>query len=441
MKLLVPFLVAALAATVAGTPPVRGSGDRRPSFLVVRADELRASALSCYGDPYATTPNLDCLAADGVRYDRALAAEPVCSAHRTSFDTGYFTFANRNLNKLHPDDETIHDVLHDEGYRTWHVGKWHKTPIYLMPLVPAEMVPKGILDGLDYHGGHERAHEVVNSVYFENGIAVAQPAGPWRPQTHVDLAIAQIDIAVAAGKPFYGIVDLEPPHYPYDVVVGTQWDIYSPGDIPAPPNVPASIRSKVETNLAYYYSMTYSVDDMLGQLLEHLDRVGIASSTVVIFTADHGAHLGAHGHVEKNAQKRSPYEEAIRVPLLIRDPEGPRGAVSSEFVSPVDFKLMILRRARAPLDPAMHAFRHLPEGRLLVQVSSQNTPDGAWYGFLRRDGMKYARSENSGPWVLFDTEADPFELNNLIGTGDPREAEMQVLLDRAAAAMGLTIPF
>jgi arylsulfatase A-like enzyme len=421
----------------------RAAADPRPSFLVVRGDELRAMSVGCYGDPYARTPNIDALAADGVRYLRAIAAEPVCAAHRTSFDLGYYTHATRNGEYLHEDDLTIHRLLDAAGYYTAHVGKWHKTPPYLALPSSPHRVPAEILGGLDYHGGHEETHSPIGfgAIYYENGQPGAKSAQPWRPQKHVKLAKAQIDQAIALQKPFYVVVDLEIPHHPFEHIAGTQWDVFEPGDIPVPPNVPAEDVETAKIDLASYYGMVHSLDDMVGQLVDHLGSSGLLSSTVVIFTSDHGSHLGAHGLTGQDEQKRSPYRESIGVPLIVRSPGGPRGITSNAFFLPVDYSSAILSKAGLSPDPLSHHFAHLDGGRLLMQRDGLHTPDGAWYGFLGSDGMKYARSEDSGPWLLFDTAADPWETTNLIGTGDPREARMETLLREAAAAVGLVIPF
>jgi arylsulfatase A-like enzyme len=447
------------ALLIAAVPPVavpmklpsgRGRAhDGRPSFLIVRADELSAARLGCYGDRYALTPHIDALAAGGVRFTRALSAEPVCAAYRASFNLGLYTHATTNGNFLDPADVTIHDRLHAAGYRTAHVGKWHQTPPSLQVSFLPHFVPAAILDGLDYHGGHEQTHELVGpeAIYFENGVYLPLSAEPWRPQKHVDLALAQVDVAVAEGRPFYVVVDLEPPHFPYQDIRGTAWDVFEPGDVPCNPNVLPEDVMGCEEDLADYYSMVHSLDDMVGQLVAHLDRRGLLDSTVVVFTSDHGSHLGAHGLIEDNEQKRTPYRESIEVPLIVRRPNGPHGAVDQRLVVPVDYSAMILRAAGLAPDPASHHFDHLDSARLLFIDEGANTPEGAWYGVVRPDGMKYARAElvNSGggpgPWLLFDTAHDPWELDNLVGQGDPREAEMQALLEAAAAAYGLTLPF
>jgi len=408
------------------------------SFLVIRADQLRASALGCYGDAVALTPNIDALAAEGVRYVKAYSI-PVCSAHRTSFDVGKLTHACPNLNKLHPVDRTTYDMLHDAGWRTAEIGKWHKTPVSLQ-LSNKEVVPTAILGGLDYQAGHEQKHELVLSQYYANGSSSPLPAGQWRPQKYVDLAKAQLDYAAISGQPFYLMLNLEQPHTPYADVEGTQWDVFDSGDVPVPGNVPAGAQTQASADLASYYSMVHSLDDAVGQVLDHLESLGLDDETIVIFTSDHGAHVGAHGLLAVNQQKRTPYEEATRVPLIIREP-GAEPAVSDALFGTVDFKVLILDRAGIEAPPSLHGFKHVPGSLYVQHYLADETLDGPWRMVVRDDGVKYAVSEGSpSGWLMFDTEADPLELTNLIGTSDPREAEMLALLQESAALVGDTLP-
>jgi arylsulfatase A-like enzyme len=438
----------AAVGLIAGGLGLRQRDGIGTSFLIIRADELRAASVGCYGDPHAITPNIDALAAHGVRYTRAFSAEPVCTKYRTSFDVGFYTHATASGEYTHPDDVTIQKLLRDAGWHTAHVGKFHQTEPSLLNSSFPEVVPPSMLAGWSYHAGHEHHHKLVGTqaLYYENGSNTPNSAQPWRPQKHVELAIAQIEAAVAAGKRFYVRVDLEPPHFPYFHVDGTQWDVFRPGDVPVPANVPAEHAAEAEYDLAKYYSMVYSLDDMVGQLVRHLQRRGLLDTTVVVFTSDHGSHLGAHGLVGNEEQKRTPYDESIRVPLIVRLPDGPRAAVNRSFFVPVDFSYAILGLAGLqPIDG--HHFDHPQEARLLMMDEGDNTPEGTWYGVITSDGWKYARAElagpgdTPGPWMLFDTAQDPLELRNLVGTGNARVAELDELLDATAAAYGLTIPF
>jgi arylsulfatase A-like enzyme len=220
-------------------------------------------------------------------------------------------------------------------------------------------------------------------------------------------------------------------------VTGTQWDVFDPGQIPVPANVPAAAAAQAEADLADYYSMAHALDAAVGSVLDHLDVLEIADETVVIFTADHGAHIGAHA---PPGEKRTFYEEAVHVPLVIRDPDVPAG-VSDALFGTVDFKVLIMERVGLPLPPSLHGLKHVPGSLYFQQYDPENTIDGAWRGILRDDGMKYAVSEGSpSGWMMFDTLVDSLEMNNLVGLGDPREAEMLALLQQAAALVGDVLP-
>jgi len=432
------LLSGALAALAARD--VRLRADRRLSVLVVRVDQLRAPALGCYGVDHGQSPRIDRFAAGAMRYEHCFCTEPNCSASRTTFDTGLHTFALPQGDRLDPGDTTIQKLLSAAGYATFHVGKWHKTPDSLINAIFPERVPAAILGGFDYHAGHEWRHRLVNDWYWVDGGYLAHPAGPWRPTKHTDLFLAHL-ASVPAGAPFYGVLDLEPPHSPYGPITGTVWNTFAPGQIPAPPNVPAGAVAAAEGDLARYYGMIASVDFEFGRVLDGLAAMGLEESTVVVFTSDHGAHVGAHGLLQPDNQKRSLYEEALRIPLLVRSPLARRGGTRGELFGTVDFMPLILSAAGLPAPPWAHARRHLEGLRYCQQLEADQTPQGrAWRGVVRADGMRYARDEQ-GPWVLFDTAADPYELENLVGTGDPREAELEDALQRAAALVGDRIPW
>ncbi len=416
--------------------------DSNLNVVVIRADQLRRSALPCYGNAEASTPAIDLLAEQSVVYQNAYATEPVCSASRTAFDTGKHTHATPNGDKLHPGDRTVHGLLQAAGYSTFIVGKWHKTPGSLVPTAPDDLVPSSILRGVDFHAGHEHLHQIVNGTYYLNGDPTAFTSGPWRPQTYTDVFLAHLDSLVSLPgrrRPFYGVLDLEPPHNPYSPIAGTAWNQWTSQAVTLAPNVPASVQAQAAFDLARYYGMVLSVDAMVQQLMEHLDMLGLLEETAVIFTSDHGAHLGAHGLIGSTEQKRSMYREAIEIPLLVRVPGwAPRlhyAPVGSTFPH-----ALILGLCAVPMGAGLHHGLE-PAGSLYFeQLDSPNTPNGAWRGVMK-DGHRYARSEGSnGPWVLFEA-GDLYDQNNLVGHGTQLEIDMEAALQAAAAAVGDVIPW
>lgn len=429
------FMKAAALASVAGVP----SGSS-PNILVIRADQLRKHELGCYGNVQAITPNIDALATAGRKFNRAYCTAPVCSASRVSFDLGKYPHALPNLNKLHPGDRTLHGLLQNAGYYTWHIGKWHKTPSYLSNSTFPQSVPSEILRGLDYHAGHEFKHELVNSLYYKNGGSAQFQGGPWRSTKYEALAEVQIGAAMGLGRPFYGVLDLEPPHTPLGEINGTKWDVFNPSAMPVRPNVNAASLPFAQKSYAQYYGMTHSVDEQVGDMMGFLQSSGLLANTVVFFTSDHGAHLGSHGHFAANAQKRTMYEEALRIPLIYYDGSAP--SENDELFGIIDFAPMILTLAGVASAPGLHSFKKAYGGALYIQELADGPEAGAFRGIVRDDGMKYARAAGTlGPWILYDSVADPYDETNLVGTGDPREAEMDVLLYQAAGNIGDVIPW
>jgi arylsulfatase A-like enzyme len=404
------------------------------NVVVIRCDQGRRSAFGCYGNTESQTPAIDALAAESEKFTNAYSTEPVCSAMRTAFDVGKHTHATPNADKLHPSDRTIHGMLDAAGVDTLIVGKWHKTPAYLIDPSEPERVPTAILRGIHRHVGHEDKHELVLGPYWFDGTGSKMTSGPWRPQTYVNEFLGLLS---QASEPFYAVLDLEPPHTPYNVIEGTAWDVFSPGAMTLPPNVPPNSQFQAKQDLAAYYGMLLSVDDMVGQVMEALATGGYLTDTTVIFTSDHGAHIGAHGLTGVEEQKRTIYREAIEVPLLIRHPCGV-GSVSAEVWGTTRFYPYILDLFGVPHGPGAHWGKE-PEGIYFEQLDGTNTPKGAWRGILK-DGHRYARAEQTGPWKLYHAD-DLHDEENLVGQENPLEAEMDGALQAAAAALGDTIPW
>jgi arylsulfatase A-like enzyme len=404
------------------------------NVIVIRCDQARHDAFGCYGNTESQTPNIDLLAGAGVRYENAYSTEPECSASRTGFDVGKHTHATPNAEHLHPGDRTIHGLLESDGVDTIVVGKWHKTPDDKLDPSEPQRVPPCMLRGIRWHVGHEHKHELVLGPYWENGGGPKLTSGPWRPETYTDAFIARLALLE---PPFYAVLDLEPPHTPYNVLEGTVWDVFTPGQLSVPPNVTQGIPA-AKIDLASYYGMLLSVDDMVGQVMQALGDLLLLGDTMVIFTSDHGGHVGSHNLFGVDEQKRSIYREAIRIPLIVRYPGASTTGVELEPFGTMHFHPFILEQFGLAPGQGLHAGKE-PEGLFFMQLDGANTLKGPWCGILL-NGHRYARAEQTGPWKLYH-ESDPFDLDNLVGQGDPLEAALDDALEAAADAVGFEIPW
>ena len=467
-----------------GGPPAAA----RPNILLLMTDEHGAQFSGTYGHPFIRTPGMDRLAAEGVTFDAAYCNNPLCVPSRLSFLTGRYTHNCAgwdNATPLAPDAVTWPHLLRAQGYEVALAGKMHLVGDDHLhgfreqlardlhcelehPIFPWD---QGVPEAREPWTGVVRTASRVppgpdgEEPPAAGDAAAAPPTGPGRtPEIDADDAAAAAALAFlrrrAHGRgrrPFALCVGLIAPHFPF-VVPEPFFAQYFPrhADLPhLPPGhlaalPPAAQRlrrafgfrgyseAQVRRARAAYYGLVSYADDKLRQLLEALDRFGLAGDTLVIHTSDHGELLGEHGLW----RKMSFYEQAARVPLQVRWPgRAAAGRRVGECVSLVDVTATIVEAAdaaspAAPLD-----------GRSLTALLAG--PDAGWEdaafaeltahgtdrprAMLRQGNWKLCLSGGSDPEPeLYDLEQDPRELRNR--AGDPAAAAMEARLRAALLA-------
>lgn len=310
----------------------------RPNVVLILADDLGYGDLSCYGNAILSTPNIDRLAAEGVRCSQHYSGAPICAPARAALLTGRYHHrcgalsveSNRGLDRIALRERTIGDAFGAAGYRTGYVGKWH-SGLHDPRFHPnrrgfAEFAGflGGIMDYwhwfLDYNGSPRRADGRYQTDVF-TGEAVdfirrharrhAAPPG-------------------AAAQPFFLMVAYHAPHSP----------------LQAPDESCAPFRRRGDLNdaLATLYGMVARMDQGIGQILDALAAAGCADDTVVLVTSDNGPQLGLERHRGRRfsmkrfngpfrGQKQDVLEGGIRVPAIVRWPAGlPAGAACDEMI-------------------------------------------------------------------------------------------------------------
>ncbi|MGE4003437.1 MAG: sulfatase, partial [Planctomycetaceae bacterium] len=337
------FVVIALSSQAVGDD----AATRRPNVLFLICDDLNCD-LGCYGHPLVRSPNIDRLAARGVRFERAYCQYPLCGPSRASFMTGLYpdqTLIHQNsiyIREHVPNVQTMSQMFRKNGYFATRIGK-----IYHFG-VPGNIGSGGHDDpySWDYtinpRGRDKDEENLIFSLIpgnFGGTLSWHAADGADAEQTDGIAATEAVELLrryARDERPFYLAVGLYRPHTPY-VAPKTYFELY-PRDklvIPAVPagyldSLPASARKTVshkkeQFNLpeelarqaiqAYYASITFA-DVQLGRILDTLDSTGLAENTVVLFTSDHGYHMGEHGHW----QKTTLFENAAHVPLIIAGP-------------------------------------------------------------------------------------------------------------------------
>ncbi len=436
-------LFAVVLLTTIGFHAARALASRPNVLLIVSEDN--GPELSCYGDPYAQTPNLDRLAAEGVRFNRAFVAQAGCSQSRAAYLTGLYPHQNGqiglatwNFRMYRKDTPNIPRSLKAAGYRTGIIGKLHINPEEAFPF---------------------DMHEINSANFARENLG--------------DYARCAEAFICADDGPFFLSVNYPDAHGPWlKQVDGLPKDPLSAGDVQAFAYLGIDPRPMREA-IANHYNCMGRLDALVGDLLAALERSGRANNTLVIYVGDHGADF-LRG-------KRTSYEGGVRVPLIVRWPKQVKsGQVREELVSTVDLMPTLLTVAGA--EPVSG----LP-GRSLIPLLRDESNDWRKYLFtefhthaagtnfypqrtVRTDRYKlienllpdqinpgydftngrfegvvpaieaaspvvreaYHRMKQPPRFELYDLESDPYEFRNLTDS-DEHEAVFEDLKQRLAA--------
>ena len=430
---------AALAGCQSGKVSLSLPGGRRPNVVFLLADQWRAQATGFAGDPNAVTPNLDRLASHSVRFTTAVSCCPVCSPYRASLITGRYPLSHGvflNDVTLSTDAVSIAQAFGAAGYDTAYIGKWHLDGHGRSAFIPADR-----RQGFEYWKVLECTHDYNRSYYYADL--------PEKLQWPGFDAIAQTQDACAyirthgRDKPFMLILSWGPPHDPYQTAPQRFRERFDPATIQLRPNVPVESAAKARTDLAGYYAHIAALDECVGQVLDTLDKTGRAKDTLLVFTSDHGDMLGSHSMTHK----QKPYDESILVPLLVRLPSSMSTTVA-RIETPIntpDLMPTLLGLCGISIPKTVEGSDFsalLLEGKsfdneaALIECPS---PFGQWerrnggreYRGIRTHRYTFVR-DLQGPWLLFDNQNDPYQMDNLVNR--PAFAGLQRRLEQLLAA-------
>ncbi|HEU0038904.1 MAG TPA: sulfatase [Verrucomicrobiae bacterium] len=417
----------------------------RPNIIFILVDDLRWDALSCMGHPVAKTPNIDRLAKEGALFKNFFVSIPLCSPSRSSFLTGQYAHAtgvidNSDHSALSHQLVTFPKLLHDAGYETAYVGKWH---------MGADDSPRP---------GFDRWVSFKGQGVYEN------------PNINVDGKASKVDgymtdilnghaldfVKQEHKKPFALYLAHKAVHGPFTPAERHK-DLYAEAKLPLTPNhqdklegKPALTRELPETKSAdgapkkkraakkaakangaptghentmrQQLRALAAIDEGVGQLLKALEDSKQLDNSMVIFTSDNGYFWGEHGL----GDKRWAYEESIRDPLLMRYPKLIKAGTTLEpFALNIDIAPTLLDVAGAPIPKAIQGRSLLPlfkdaqapwrKSFLTEYFAERAFPRTPTWQAVRTDRWKYIRYTNlAGMDELYDLKADPYEMNNLI---------------------------
>jgi arylsulfatase A-like enzyme len=408
---------------------------RPPNVLLIIADEWRAQATSWNGDGNVFTPNLDRFARESLCFDRAVSNLPVCCPARASMMTGQYPLTHGvfiNDVELKPKGATLGQTFQHAGYRTGYIGKWHlfgsPDGKYGRRLAP---VPRDKRFGFEYWKACECTHDYNHSLYYDGDDPQPKYWPGYDASSQTDDAIGFIERSAKRSDPFLLCLSLGPPHFPYGTAPAEFREQYRTRSMSLRPNVPDGKCAEATEILRGYYAHMAALDSCFERLFRSLDRAGIAEDTIVIFTSDHGDMMLSQGLTTK----LYPWDESVRIPLLIRYPRrlGRKGSrVNSAFGMP-DLMPTVLALAGLPIPDNVEGSDRLQQGSdasllmLPVPITEARRYGFAEYRGLRTERHTYVRSIH-GPWLLYDNEKDPYQMHNLIGSAE--SAKLRMELDR-----------
>ena len=460
--------------------------DKRPNILWVCTDQQRWDTIACLGNSEIRTPNIDRLCAGGWAFTHAYAQAPICTPSRASMMTGRYPASHhvmRNGNASFPESETlVSSLLADAGYRCGLIGKLH-----LSGQAKGERRPSR--DGFETflwnpqpaYGGEGSDYidwlaekGVRHSELYADATKFCGPGAPedlnqsaWATERSLDFISERKD------DTWFLMVNLFDPHPPFDPPQ-TYLDRYDPetlsppawresdaeaqafmADIPfqtpyldvfgpaperngagVPANRPAQVAAKPPQSFdarfmkAAYFAMIENIDTCFGRMLDHLESLGLAEDTLVVFGSDHGEMLGDHGLAYKGCRF---YDGLVRVPLILRQPGKIRsGIVSEALVELVDIAPTLLEAAGITVPPSMQGASFWPllggEGdpnrhkqMVLSEFNDSQSGFAPEHGVMVFDGRyKSCFYEHHGLMEVYDQQVDPLEFDNLVQRGiDP----------------------
>jgi len=451
-----------------------------PNIIFIMADDHAAQAIGCYGGRLNRTPHIDRIAREGVRFDNCFCTNGICAPSRATILTGKYGHLNGVYDNAHVFDgsqETFPKLLQAAGYETALIGKWH------LQSNPTGFDHWNILPGQG---------EYYNPDMIEMGTKTRRPG--YVTDILTGLAVDFIEARKDSSRPFLLMLHHKAPHRNWQPGV-RHMTLYDNAEFPEPPTLfddyatrsraaadqemtirdhmtlesdlklgppperldedqkkaweaafgpkreafrkagllgDALVRWKYRRYLQDYLGCVAAVDESTGRILDGLDRTGLASKTLVIYTSDQGFFLGEHGWFDK----RFMYEEALRMPLVMRLPGRiPAGSVMKNMLTNADFAPALLDAAGLKKPAAMQGRSFLP---LAETRHVSGWPETIFYHYYefpavhmvkRHYGVRTERYKlihfyyDIDAWELYDLERDPRELTNVYA--DPAYARVR----------------
>lgn len=434
------FIAGAVGTVAASRVAAQRQSSSRPNILFILADDMGWGDLSCYGRPDYQTPNLDKLAAQGVRFTNGYAAAPVCTPTRIGFLTGRYPARLRvgleepihERKGLTPDQlktygipnehPTVASLIKSAGYSTALIGKWHAGYLpYFGPLKSGFDEYYGNMSGAVDHFTHK---DMSDSLDFFEGEVPVEKVGY---MTDLLTQRAVDYIKRPHTKPFYLSLHYTAPHWPWE----------GPKDKAVSDGMKYNgLGFRAGGSLKVYGEMMMNLDAGIGRVLQTLKESGFERNTLVIFTSDNGGERFSYNW-PFTGQKMDLHEGGVRVPAIVRWPGVTKaGVVSDQPVITMDWTATMIAAAGGKPDP-----NYPLDGEDMREVLAGKRPahDRTFFwrtfrqGGVRSGKWKYIREGKYE--TLHDLSTDEREQANFAGSETAKLADLRGQFDSWAAGM------
>ena len=456
-------IIIALVLTIQGCQSEQKQS--QPNILIIHADQHRIDCIGAYKNKDIQTPNIDNLANEGVLYHNSYCTLPVCTPSRYSLLSGMYVHEHQgwtNHSTLNPVIETFPDILKEAGYKTKAIGKMHFAPTYLdvgfEEMILAEQDGPGRWDD-DYHRDLMR-NDLADVIDLEDQLQEYRKNAPeeywnsfgtattnlpdefYSTNWIANHAIEAIEDWNESGNML--MVGFIKPHHPFDPP--EKWaEIYDPDKLELLPGwIEKSLshdiqqhsgyfsNAKLDENalrksMAYYYASISQIDFEIGRMIKILKDKGLYDNTIIVYTSDHGEHLGYHHQILKGGHL---YESIMKVPLVIKFPKNQNGGTENyDLVSNIDLAPTILHAADLKAPKSMSGANLNDNSFSRDYVYAHD-----WLGSqaMARSKQYKLIVKGNGESLFFNLENDPFEMTNLIDDlhyQDEIESHLQAIIN------------
>lgn len=417
-----------------------------PNIVFVFSDQWRYQAVGYTGNQDVFTPNIDAFAQECCNVTQAVSPCPVCSPYRASLITGQLPLTHGvivNDVPVKTSSPGFGNIFKKLGYETGYIGKWH-----INGQGRQAPIPKERRFGFDYWKVLECGHSYRNSAYYHNDDTDLSYWDGYDAYAQTEDAVSfmhrRIEKQKSSGNgkenPFLLVLAWGPPHAPppyekdspYNQYPDDVKDLYSAEALHVRDNVPEGDVETSKSLMQGYYSHCTALDNAFQRIVDYLKASGTYEETLIVFTSDHGDMLGSQGLWKKQV----PFEESLRVPLLMHIPEeygGDSGIYDDALFEPQDMiptLLGILGQEKPAYLEGFDYSQYLLNKETIAEdsaVLSIYQPGGQWcrdsdggirgfsgreYRGIRTKEYTYVIDKN-GPWLMYNNKKDPLQKNNL----------------------------